>query len=82
MKPTAWDDTVKASNYIVDEQGVPKYLTSIVGSSLDWIADDVTREQIWEAASARLSERSGRSGSDISRQDHVLKAESLKQSLL
>lgn len=45
----------------MDEQGVPKYLTSIVGSSLAWITDDVAKEQIWEVTSVRLSERSGRS---------------------
>ncbi len=44
----------------VDEQGVPTYLTSIVSSNLHWIEDDDTREGIWNAASARLSERSGR----------------------
>lgn len=44
----------------VDEQGVPVYLTLIISSSLRWIPSDDLREQIWSAASARLSERSGR----------------------
>lgn len=44
----------------VDESGVPAYLTSIVASQLVWIQDDEIREQIWDAASLRLSERSGR----------------------
>ncbi|KAI1620562.1 putative methyltransferase-domain-containing protein [Exophiala viscosa] len=44
----------------VDEQGVPRYLTTIVSSSLNWIEDDDAKESIWDAASARLSERSGR----------------------
>ncbi|KAL8635245.1 MAG: hypothetical protein Q9228_007245 [Teloschistes exilis] len=39
------------------EDGLPNYLTSIVASKLAWI-DEVTKEQIWEAASLRLSERS------------------------
>ena len=40
--------------------GVPHYLTSIVASSLRWIEDDDEKEQIWELASLRLNERSGR----------------------
>lgn len=44
----------------VDENGVPRYLTSIVSSGLSWIEDEDAREAIWSAASARLSERSGR----------------------
>lgn len=44
----------------VAEQGVPGYLTSIVSSSLSWIKDDEAKESIWNAASSRLSERSGR----------------------
>ncbi|OCT50099.1 Rapid response to glucose protein 1 [Cladophialophora carrionii] len=44
----------------VAEQGAPGYLTSIVSSSLRWIEDEEAKELIWTAASARLSERSGR----------------------
>lgn len=44
----------------VVEKGVPRYLTQIVSSSLAWIDDDLVKESIWSAASARLSERSGR----------------------
>lgn len=44
----------------VDPLGVPRYLTSIIGSSLEWLAED-DQERIWELASLRLSERSGRS---------------------
>ncbi|KAI4102940.1 MAG: hypothetical protein L6R37_004090 [Teloschistes peruensis] len=50
------------------EDGLPNYLTSIVASKLAWI-DEVTKEQIWEAASLRLSERSGRSALQISKDD-------------
>ncbi|KAI4137355.1 MAG: hypothetical protein L6R39_007331, partial [Caloplaca ligustica] len=46
---------------VIGEEGLPRYLTSIVASPLDWIADDHVKEQVWEAASARLSERAGRS---------------------
>jgi len=39
---------------------VPRYLTSIIGSSLEWLTED-DQERIWDLASVRLSERSGRS---------------------
>lgn len=44
----------------VNPEGVARYLTTIVSSSLQWIADDDAREEIWNQASLRLSERSGR----------------------
>ena len=46
----------------VHGNGIPHYLTSIIGSSLDWIEDEMLRERIWQMASVRLSERAGRSG--------------------
>lgn len=42
--------------------GVPRYLTSIISSPLSWLDTDELREAVWDAAAARLSERSGRSG--------------------
>lgn len=42
--------------------GLPRYLTNIVGSKLSWIDDDTLKEAVWERASERLSERSGRTG--------------------
>lgn len=44
----------------MDEAGLTRYLTNIIGSDLQWIDDDATKEEIWEQASLRLSERSGR----------------------
>ncbi|KAF1926209.1 uncharacterized protein M421DRAFT_219342 [Didymella exigua CBS 183.55] len=44
----------------VNPQGVTRYLTSIVSNPLKWIHDDEVREEIWNQASSRLSERSGR----------------------
>jgi predicted nicotinamide N-methyase len=44
----------------VNPEGVTRYLTSIVSSGLQWIHDDEAKEDIWNNASARLSERSGR----------------------
>ncbi|CAG7955402.1 unnamed protein product [Penicillium salamii] len=44
----------------VQPAGVTRYLTSIIASSLAWLETDELREAIWDAAGARLSERSGR----------------------
>ncbi|RDW90219.1 S-adenosylmethionine-dependent methyltransferase [Aspergillus mulundensis] len=44
----------------VDPTGLTRYLTSIIASPLSWLDTDELREAIWDAASARLSERSGR----------------------
>ena len=51
-----------ASETEIDETGIPAYLTSIISSPLKWITSEEAKVRIWEAASARLSERSGRSG--------------------
>ncbi|KAI4216699.1 MAG: hypothetical protein LQ351_001188 [Letrouitia transgressa] len=50
--------TTEASH--INEHGIPSYLTSIVASSLAWIKDEGLKEQIYQSASLRLSERSGR----------------------
>lgn len=44
----------------VNPEGVTRYLTSIVSNPLKWIHDDELKEEIWNQASFRLSERSGR----------------------
>ncbi|KAK5091379.1 Protein-lysine N-methyltransferase rrg1 [Lithohypha guttulata] len=44
----------------IDPAGVAGYLTSIIASSLQWLTDD-DRELVWDQASLRISERSGRS---------------------
>lgn len=44
----------------VHPEGVTRYLTSIVSNPLKWIHDDEVKEEIWNQASFRLSERSGR----------------------
>ena len=48
---------------VVHQPELCRYLTSIISSRLAWIKDEAQREAIWAAASARLSERSGRTGS-------------------
>ena len=45
----------------IDPDGVASYLTRIISSPLNWIDDEADKEAIWETASKRLSERSGRS---------------------
>jgi predicted nicotinamide N-methyase len=50
-----------AQSLQVNPEGVTRYLTSIVSSDLRWIDDDDAKEEIWNQASARMSERSGRS---------------------
>lgn len=46
----------------VQPAGVTRYLTSIISSSLSWLDTEELREAVWDAAAARLSERSGRTG--------------------
>lgn len=56
----------------VNPEGLTRYLTTIVSSDLRWIQDDAVREEIWEQASLRISERSGRSAMPaISRSFHI-----------
>ena len=68
IKATVWSlESEKCSKgpdstVAIDEDGIPQYLTSIIASQLRWIEDEHVREQVWEMASARLSERSGRTG--------------------
>lgn len=56
-------------------------MTRIVSSPLEWIDDDQEKEQIWDAASVRLSERSGRTGMGaISRKFRIpMRAEPLQE---
>lgn len=58
--PSVDEDDVLSDALSINEDGIPSYLTRIVSNPLAWIASDSTREEIWEAASRRLSERSGR----------------------
>lgn len=59
LTPTTFaDDSAKPVN--ISSTGLPRYLTQIVSSPLSWL-DEASRESIWELASTRLAERSGRS---------------------
>ena len=56
----------------VKPEGVTTYLTSIISSPLSWLGSDRDREEIWELASKRLSERAGRAAAgDLIRKFHV-----------
>lgn len=70
IKPPVWKPGSMSDGCVV-EQGeatlinkreVARYLSSIVMSSLEWIPCDDDKEVLWELASRRMSERSGRSG--------------------
>ncbi|KAF1988653.1 hypothetical protein K402DRAFT_411547 [Aulographum hederae CBS 113979] len=46
----------------IDPEGLTNYLTRIIASDLHWIGDENAKERVWEQASLRMSERSGRTG--------------------
>ncbi|KAI9769888.1 MAG: hypothetical protein M1835_006646 [Candelina submexicana] len=63
ITPPSWDNGASSNpnrSSQVDEEGLARYLTTIISSPLQWIGDDNVKEKIWERASVRLSERSGR----------------------
>ena len=63
LDPPSWDAVPEnPRKRTIAEDGLPAYLTKIIASPLTWIEDDEEKEKIWEAASQRLSERSGRTG--------------------
>ncbi|KAG9625315.1 VPS28-domain-containing protein, partial [Aureobasidium melanogenum] len=62
LEPQSWDKPAAQTKPKVRSNGLPQYLTRIVSSPLDWIEDDLEKEKIWDSASLRLSERSGRTG--------------------
>ena len=57
--PASWTVTTSQPP-LINEDGIPAYLTRLISSSLSWLCSDTEKEQIWELASQRLSERSGR----------------------
>ncbi|KAI9839409.1 MAG: hypothetical protein M1837_002096 [Sclerophora amabilis] len=60
----SWDSSVVGEDHAhsINPAGLPSYLTSIIASPLSWIDDENEREEIWQTASKRLTERSGRNG--------------------
>ncbi|KAK0508956.1 hypothetical protein JMJ35_008327 [Cladonia borealis] len=66
LSPSSWDlnsnaDSSSNQSRSIDPNDIASYLTSIISSPLNWIDDEAAKENIWETASKRLSERSGRS---------------------
>lgn len=70
IKPPSWiHDSSQQKNRAlnpVSDEGIPKYLTGVVASKLSWVDED-RREEIWETASKRMSERAGRTGTGFLR---------------
>ena len=62
VQPRSFDNNNQQRRTRVHPEGVAEYLTRIVGSSLTWLDSDDDRESVWQLASQRLAERSGRSG--------------------
>ena len=63
LRLSSWDvDSCESSkSRSIGPDGVASYLTRIISNPLNWIENDEDKEAIWETASKRLSERSGRS---------------------
>ncbi|KFY26599.1 hypothetical protein V493_03990, partial [Pseudogymnoascus sp. VKM F-4281 (FW-2241)] len=62
VKPISWDVTdVDHDRPREDKNAIATYLTKIVSSGLTWLSED-EQVEVWEQASIRLSERSGRNG--------------------
>lgn len=64
MRPPTFDGLKNAASEVreIIPTGVAQYLTSIISSELSWVECPDMKESIWDAASIRLSERSGRMG--------------------
>ncbi|KAJ5813343.1 uncharacterized protein N7503_000093 [Penicillium pulvis] len=61
LQPKAFGTSPEAvKGPAVHPMGVNRYLTQIISSPLSWLDTDELREAVWDAAAARLSERSGR----------------------
>jgi len=69
LTPPIWNHNRRRDDIISEQEAsfshrrdVALYLSGIVKSSLSWISDDEDKETLWELASRRISERSGRQG--------------------
>jgi len=62
IEPDSWTEaSVNQYGNILDPKTVNQFLLSVVGSDLSWQTEE-QREQIYNLASKRMSERCGRSG--------------------
>lgn len=69
IKPPIWNNARTQDNSAAEQEThfshrreVAIYLSAMVKSSLAWLSSDEEREAIWDLASKRISERSGRQG--------------------
>ncbi|KAG9256027.1 putative methyltransferase-domain-containing protein [Emericellopsis atlantica] len=68
LSPPIWKHTRRRSEILHEQESlasqrkgeVTRYLSSIIKSPLDWLADDDQRELVWSNASKRMTERCGR----------------------
>lgn len=68
LTPPIWNHKRRRSDILEEQESlasqrkgdVTRYLSSIIGSSLEWIKDDDEKEAIWTQASKRITERCGR----------------------
>jgi hypothetical protein len=61
-KPISWEENdADHDQPREDKNAIASYLTKIVSSPLTWLTED-EQVEVWEQASIRLSERSGRNG--------------------
>jgi predicted nicotinamide N-methyase len=69
-----WIEIKPATRSVVKviNKDVVRYLTSIIGSQLQWIEDEEQKEKIKELASLRLNERAGRTARPSRTQAYVL----------
>lgn len=61
LAPSSWASE-REQPRIEDTKAVAAYLTQVVSNGLRWLENDEQRERIYDLASRRLSERSGRTG--------------------
>ena len=70
VEPPIWNLKISRAEILKKQQEVTAHqrrevlslLSDIIKSSLAWLENDDQREEIWEEASKRLSERCGRTG--------------------
>lgn len=60
LPPSTFDTPSTSDNLSVHPDGITAYLTKIISNPLSWLSSDDDREAIWDVASQRLSQRSGR----------------------
>lgn len=68
LKPSSW--STQSSATLEDTPGLSGYLTSILKNSFGWLDDSVDpdgekKEMLWDLASKRISERCGRTGTQV-----------------